>query len=113
MKLIPFIEINDEDEFWRGARFIKKKTGLMNVQEENDYFEFMLIDDKGNSEWMICSHIDEYEAGKVISYVRKTANTNRTTVLAKEFKRSNIPDEELDLWFYHEVKNDRCRLKKF
>ena len=112
MKLIPFKEINEEDEFWGGARFVKLLTKLMIVDKDNDFFEYMLIDDKGMSDWMICAHIDQYEAGSVISHVKQTIDTNRHTVLAKEFKRSNILDKEIDLWFYHQVVNDRYWTKK-
>jgi hypothetical protein len=112
MKLIPFTDINDEDEFWGGARFVKKKTGLLNVKEEEDFFEYMLIADNSMSDWMICAHIDKYEAGSVISHVKTTSDTNRFTVLAKEFKRSNILIEEIDLWFYQEDDDDRYRNRK-
>lgn len=108
MYLIPFKDINEHDEFWGGARFIKKKTGLRRVAPEQDYFEYMLINDNSSSEWMICTHIDKFEAGSVVSHIKKTtAESNRHTVTAKEFKRSNILDEELDLWYYNHVEHDR------
>lgn len=108
MNLIPFKDINEQDEFWGGARFIKKKTGLRRVVPEQDYFEYMLVNDNSSSEWMICTHIDKFETGSVISHVKKTTPlSKRHTVTAKEFKRSNILDEEIDLWYYNHVEYDR------
>jgi hypothetical protein len=55
---------------------------------------------------MDCVHIDPYEAGSVISSVKIT-DSNCLNVTAKEFRRSNILDEEFDSWYYHKVENDR------
>ena len=108
MNLIPFREINEDDEFWGGARFVKKETGLRRIKPEEDFFEFMLINDLSSNEYMVCAHIDKFEAGSVISHVTKTTpKSNRHTVSAKEFRRSNILDEELDLWYYNHVEFDR------
>src|SRR5690554_5988078 len=108
MNLIPFKEISEHDEFWGGARFIKKETGLRRITLEQDYFEYMLVNDNSSSEWMICTHVDKFEAGSVISHVKKTTpDSNRHTVTAKEFRRSNILDEEIDLWYYNHVEFDR------
>lgn len=108
MNLIPFREIHEEDEFWRGARFIKKGTGLNNINSDEDFFEYILISDSSSKDYMICCHIDEFEAGAIISHVKTTLpNSNSLTVTAKEFKLSNILEEEIDSWYYHKVENDR------
>ena len=108
MNLIPFKEINEDDEFWGGASFVKKETGLRRIKPEEDYFEYMLINDLSSSEYMVCTHIDKFEAGSVISHVTKTTpESNRHTVTAKEFKRSNILEKEIDLWYYNHVEYDR------
>lgn len=108
MDLIPFNELHDEDEFWRGARFVRKGTGLLNVNSDKDYFEYMLISDSSSKDHMICAHIDEFEAGAIVSHVKTTLpDSNSLTVTAKEFKRSNILEEEIDRWYYHKVANDR------
>jgi len=107
MNLIPFKNIDEQDEFWCGARFVKKKTGLRLGDPEQDYFEFMLVD-ASSRKWMICTHIDHFEAGAVISYVKTTTlESQRYTVTAKEFRRSNILDDEIDLWYYSFTKYDR------
>lgn len=108
MRLIPFKDIDEQDEFFGGAQFVKKYTGLRKIKPEDDFFEYMLINDDVSSDWMICAHIDKYKAGSVVSYVKTTtADTNRKTVTALEFKRSNILKEEIDNWFYHYVEYDR------
>lgn len=106
--MIPFTDIGDNDEFYGGARFIKKGTDLNRVSSEEDFFEYMLVDDLSSSKWMICVHVDRFESGSVQSYIRKTnPDTKRSTVTAKEFLKSNILDEDVDKWFYLHVENDR------
>ena len=108
MKLIPIKDIDEQDEFFGGARFIKKYTGLRKIEAEEDFFEYMLFNDNASNDWMIFAHIDRYEAGSVVSQVKTTtADTGRKTVTAKELIRSNILKEEQDNWFYHYVEFDR------
>lgn len=106
MNLVPFKEIHEEDEFWRGARFVKKGTNLNHINPEKDFFEYMLTGHAYIKEYMDCVHIDQYEAGSVVSSVKLT-DSNSLTVTAKEFRRSNILEDELDNWYYNKVENDR------
>jgi hypothetical protein len=108
MKLIPIKDIDEQDEFFGGARFVKKYTGLRGIKSEEDFFEYMLFNDNSSSDWMPFAHIDRYEAGSVVSQVKTTiAETGRKTVTAKEIIRSNILNEELDNWFYRYEDFDR------
>ena len=108
MKLIPIKDIDEQDEFFGGARFIKKNTGLRRIKPDEDYFEYMLFNDNASSDWMPFAHIDRYEAGSVVSQVKTTtSDTGRKTVTAKELIKSNISKEEQDNWFYHYVDFDR------
>ncbi|MFK7969866.1 MAG: hypothetical protein AB8F95_05835 [Bacteroidia bacterium] len=91
MRLIPFKDINEKDEFWAGARFIKKGTGLRRIREEEDYFEYMLINDQSSNDWMACANISALKGGSLVSKIKTTtAQSNRHTVTAQAFRKSMI-----------------------
>ena len=100
MKKIPYKNINDEDEFWCGSVFRKAGTNLNNPLPEEDFFEYMLFLDNGETDWMLCAHIDKWEKGTIIAHVKMNKGNGRLTVKAKEFKRSMIRPEEINLWYY-------------
>jgi hypothetical protein len=111
MKKIPFKDIDDQDEFWCGSTFRKEGTNLNNADPNEDFYEYVLFLDKGNSDCMICAHTDKWEIGIVVSYVTMTKETNRATVTAKEFKRSMILPEEIDLWYFIDQGIRETRIK--
>jgi len=96
---IPFSEINDNDEFWSGAIFRRYGTNLNIISQEEDFFEYMLVDDPG-FEYMLCVHIDKWEAGTSVCHLSKTVGLNRHTVLANEFRKKMILPDEVISWFY-------------
>lgn len=97
---MPFKDLNEDDDFFCGSIFRKDKTALNIVDPEEDYFEYMLFLDGGTPEYMICAHIDKWEAGTVASHIKMDTSSNRFTVKAREFKRSMIMPEEINDWFY-------------
>lgn len=112
MKKIPLKEIDDDDEFWAGAIFRKEGTIINKPLPEEDFYEYMLFLDLGNSDFMLCAHIDKWEAGKVSSYVKIAKENNRHTVKAKEFKRSMVLSEEIGSWYFMDGGIRETRIKK-
>lgn len=114
MKKIPLRDINDEDEFWCGAKFQKHGTKLTNPPQNEDYYEFMLFLDTGLKGWMICAHTDKWERGTVVCHVKETKGLGRRTVYAKEFKRSMVLEAELDDWYFidDDIRDTRTINKK-
>jgi len=100
MKKIPFKEINDNDEFWCGAKFQKYGTTINNITPAEDYYEYMLFLDHSLKEWMICANIDTWERGAVACHIKLTKGLGRKTVTAKEFKKSMILPDEINNWYF-------------
>lgn len=91
VKLIPLFNIPDEQEFYCGAIFRIYKVGIPNVKkEEEDYYDFMLIDINDSKKMLLAnvsSKAGKGKAGYSIGYVEKLSNVHRYVVTGKEIKR--------------------------
>lgn len=110
MREIRLKEINDKDEFWAGATFRKVGTTLNNIKPEENYYEYVLFLDLGDSSNMLCAHIDKWERGTVVSKIATTRALDRYTVTALEFKKSMVLPEEIDSWYFIESEIRETRL---
>jgi len=114
MKKISFKKINDEDEFWCGAIFKKEGTHLNNPAPEEDYYEYMLLLDLSNPEWMLCAQTDKWEKGHIVSHIKMSKENARLTVKAKDFKKSMVMPGEIDSWYFIDegIRNTRIKFEE-
>lgn len=65
-------EVSSETEFYRGARFRKYNIGMNNVSEEDDYYEYMLVDDGALHMLLVNTSTEagSSKAGNVVCYVK-------------------------------------------
>ena len=89
-QLIPLSEIAGEVEFFRGTRFRLYKVGMSNVNEEDDFYEYMLVDDHDSHMLLVNSSSENgrIKAGNVVCYVQKMPNVNRAVVTAAAMQYS-------------------------
>jgi hypothetical protein len=111
MKKVPLKDIDDRDEFWTGAVFRKNGTTVNITNPEEDFYEYMLFHHPGNSKFLLCAHIDKWEQGTVVAYVKCTGANNRITVSGREFKRSMVLPEEMDNWYFLDIGIRQTRIK--
>jgi len=88
-KLIPVIELKDDQEFYKGSKFRRYSVGLFGASAEDDFYDYMLIYD--NSDYMILadvtSDLGRNKAGSVICYVPLHKVEGRIVVSGMEIKR--------------------------
>ncbi|GAA4055506.1 hypothetical protein GCM10022409_48400 [Hymenobacter glaciei] len=89
-QLIPLNEIASDAEFFRGTRFRSYKVGMSNVNEEDDYYEYLLVDN-GDPYMLLVNSSSGHgriKAGNVMCYVQKLPNVNRAVVTAAAMQYS-------------------------
>lgn len=90
MNLRPLIEIGDTEEFWPGTRIRLYRVGLNVQNEEDDFYEYMLIHD--NQTHFIAANVSDkagrYKAGNVICHVKILENVGRIVATGKALKHS-------------------------
>ena len=84
---IPLQEIAGDVEFYRGTRFRRYGAGLNGVNEEDDYYEYMLVHEGYSTSSMmlvnVSSEAGRYKAGHVVCEIKMLANVNRAVVTAE------------------------------
>ena len=89
-KLISLKEISDSQEFSCGERFRLYGIGMNNLEKDEDYYEYMLIDN--HDEYMIAANVSDragwIKAGYVIAHIMKSVKIERNIVTGKALKFS-------------------------
>ena len=88
MKLIPLTDINDQDEFWMGTRFRIYNVGLNVSNKDDDYYEYMLAEIPGDSNYMLMTNVVGHKSGSALALVKTTLDQNRYIVTGKSIKFS-------------------------
>jgi hypothetical protein len=90
IQLTPFSDVADGVKFFRGQRFRKYQVGMMQVEEADDYYEYMLVDNGDPYMLLInpSSAAGIHKVGAVVCYVQKLASSNRAVVPAAAMKYS-------------------------
>lgn len=88
-KLIPVIELKDNEEFFKGTKFRLYGVGLQNATQETDFYEYMLIYDNPNYMTLanVSSELGRYKAGHVLCHIPIHKIEGRIVVSGKEIKR--------------------------
>lgn len=87
--LIPLSELDDNQEFYKGAKFRLYGVGLSQANPEEDYYDYMLIYDHSDHMTLanVTSDKGRHKAGSVICYVPLHKVEGRIVVSAAEMKR--------------------------
>jgi hypothetical protein len=89
-QLTPLSDVVDDVEFFRGKRFRKYQVGMLDVEEDADYYEYMLIDNSDPYMLVVNVSIEAgiNKAGAVVCYVQKLVSVDRAVVTASAMKYS-------------------------
>ncbi len=92
IELIPFRDIPDEQEFWKGSLFRLYNVGMNVTDKEVDFYEYMLVGDNSIRDYMILANSSR-EAGRakrgsVICHVKMLENVNRKVITGAVMKSS-------------------------
>lgn len=74
-QIVSLHEIAGDVEFYRGTRFRQYAVGLRGVAEQDDYYEYMLVDDDTTAYMLlvnISSEAGKHKAGNVPCYVQRS-----------------------------------------
>ena len=89
-QIIPLNDIADDVEFFRGKRFRKYQVGMLDIEEADDYYEYMLVDNGDQHMLLInsSSAAGIHKAGAVVCHVQKLDSVDRAIVTALAMKYS-------------------------
>ncbi|OED48098.1 hypothetical protein AB832_00380 [Flavobacteriaceae bacterium (ex Bugula neritina AB1)] len=88
MKLKPLKDIDDEQEFWRGTHFRQYEVGLNIANKEDDYYEYMLAEIPGETNYMLLTCVEGYKSGIALALVQMAEDTSKRIVKGKAIKYS-------------------------
>ena len=79
MKRIALKDIEDTTEFGRGTRFRQYKIGLNVNNEDDDYYEYMLVEIPGEIDYFLLTCVEGYKSGIALAMIKKSKDKNVTT----------------------------------
>lgn len=88
VKIKPLTDIEDEMEFWKGTRFRQYEIGLNVSRKEDDYYEYMLTEVPGKSDYMLLTCVEGYKSGSALAYVKTASDKSKFVVTGKAIKYS-------------------------
>lgn len=71
MKWIPLSKLDDDIKVWAGANIRLYKVGLNDVEELDDYYEYLVSFIYDNSEYLQLVCLSKGEAGNIICVLKK------------------------------------------
>ena len=93
MKLIPLKDVKDDAEFWKGTRFRSYNVGMNVTNNEDDYYEYMLVEIPGGNEHMLLTCVQGYKSGSALALVKTALDKTKLIVDGKSIKKSLGIDE--------------------
>ena len=84
--LIPLALVNDHEQFWLGTRFRIYNIGQNIKDQEEDFYEYMLAQVPGESEYLLLTNVRGYKAGAALALVKIDFDSGKVVVTAKELK---------------------------
>lgn len=86
--LTPLAEIPDDEEFWKGTRFRQYEIGLNVENKKDDFYEYMLAELPGESEYMLLTCVEGYKSGSALALVKTSEDKSKFIVTSKAVKYS-------------------------
>ena len=86
--LTPLAEIPDDEEFWKGTRFRQYEIGLNVENKEDDFYEYMLAEVPGESEYMLLTCVEGSKSGSALALVKTSEDKSKFIVTSKAVKYS-------------------------
>jgi hypothetical protein len=91
-RLVPFADLSDELEFFRGTRFRVFNVGLNVEDNAQDYYDYMLAAVPGESEYMLVTNVTidagRNKAGASLCMVQTLKGGGRLVVTGASLKAS-------------------------
>lgn len=87
-KMRSLKEIKDETEFWKGTRFRQYEIGLNVSKKEDDYYEYMLAEIPGESDFMLLTCVEGYKSGSALALVKTSEDKSKLVITGKAIKYS-------------------------